>query len=217
MSVVKRKRAYNSVGRLEQARRSRELVVDVARRAFLEGGYAATTVVAIAGEAGVSTETIYKTFGGKAGLVRAIHQKGLAGAGPTPAPQRSDAMSAREADPRAILREWGRLTAEVSPLVSPILLVARAAAAVDADVAVLLKESDDSRLTRMRHNARVLAKRGFLREGVSVERAAEMMWVHTSPELYELLVIRRGWTATQFGDFVTTSMIGALLEAPRAP
>ena len=94
---------------------------------------------------------------------------------------------------------------------SPILLVARAAAAVDADVAALLKESDDSRRTRMRHDARVPGKRGFLREGVSVERAAEIMWVHTSPELYELLVIRRGWTATQFGDFVTTAMIRALL------
>ena len=107
MSVVKRKRAYNSVGRIEQVRRSRELVVDVARHAFPEGGYAATTVVAIAGVAGVFTETIYKTFGGKAGLVRAIHEKGLAGAGPTPAPQRSDAMSAREADPSAILCSGG--------------------------------------------------------------------------------------------------------------
>ncbi|MGH3646029.1 MAG: TetR/AcrR family transcriptional regulator [Micromonosporaceae bacterium] len=47
-------------------------------------GYAATTLAAIAREAGVSVETIYKAFGGKSGLVRALYERGLTGIGPVP-------------------------------------------------------------------------------------------------------------------------------------
>ena len=211
MARVKAGRHYDSRGRLEQARKNREAILDAARSAFATDGYASTTVAAIAGKAGVSPETVYKTFGGKPGLVRAIYERGLAGRGPTPAPERSDAMSARETDPRGLIRQWGALTAEVSPLVSPILLLARSAAAVDAELQALLDESDASRLARMRQNAHVLARRGFLREGMTADRAGEIMWTYSSPELYELLVVRRGWTPAHYGDFVADALIAALL------
>ena len=213
MSKVKKNRSYDARGRLEQAQRNREMIIEVARRAFLERGYAITTIDAVAQEAGVSVETIYKGFGGKSGLVRAIYQRGLAGRGDKPAPERSDAISAREADPRAIIRNWGALAAEVSPLVSPILLLVRSAATTDPELEELLTESDDQRLTRMRQNARMLAGRRFLRKGVTVERAAEIMWAYTSPELYDLFVIRRGWTPERFGEFVASALTAALLPA----
>lgn len=213
MSKFKKSRSYNARGRLEQAQRNREIIIEAARRAFLEGGYAATTINAVAQEAGVSVETIYKGFGGKSGLVRAIYRCGLAGRGDKAAPERSDAMSAREADPRAIIRNWGALTAEVSPLVSPILLLVRSAATTDPELAELLSESDDQRLTRMRQNARLLADRGFLRKGVTVEHATEIMWAYTSPELYDSFVMRRGWTPERFGEFVASALTAALLPA----
>ena len=211
MRKVRKSRPYDARGRMEQAQRNRENIIEVARRVFLERGYAATTINAIAQEAGVSIETIYKSFGGKAGLVRAIYERGLAGRGDTPAPERSDAMSAREADPRAILRHWGALTAEVSPLVSPILQLVRSAATTDPELAELLSESDAQRLTRMRRNARVLVDRRFLRKGVTAERAAEILWAYTSPELYDLFVMRRGWTPQRFGEFVASALTAALL------
>lgn len=213
MSKFKKSRSYDARGRLEQAQRNREIIIEAARRAFLEGGYAATTINAVAQEAGVSVETIYKGFGGKSGLVRAIYQRGLAGRGDKAAPERSDAMSAHEADPRAIIRNWDALTAEVSPLVSPILLLVRSAATTDPELAELLSESDDQRLTRMRQNARLLADRRFLRKGVTVERATEIMWAYTSPELYDLFVMRRGWTPERFGEFVASALTAALLPA----
>src|SRR5690349_6175557 len=119
MGRVKKIRSYDASGRAEQARQSRERVLSAARAAFLERGYAGTTIGAIAESAGVSVETVYKGFGGKAGLVRAIHERGLEGSGPTPAEARSDAISAGEEEPRAIVGKWGALIAEVSPLVSP--------------------------------------------------------------------------------------------------
>ncbi len=204
-------RRYDSRARAERALQSREAIVETARRAFLEKGYAATTVAMIASLAGVSVETIYKSVGGKPGLVRAVYERGLAGRGPKPASERSDAMSAATSDPREIIRQWGALTSEVSPLVSPILLLVRAAALTDSDLAALLAESDAQRLTRMRQQACMLGRRGFLRKGVSVESAADVMWIHTSPELYELLVVRRGWSAKELGDHVARTLIAALL------
>ena len=67
MADVKGKRRYNSSGRQEQARRNRDAILQAAERQLNECGYAGTTVAAVAGEAGVSVETVYKAFGGKAG------------------------------------------------------------------------------------------------------------------------------------------------------
>ncbi|RDV08568.1 TetR/AcrR family transcriptional regulator [Arthrobacter sp. RT-1] len=208
---VKSKRRYNSSGRLEQARRNRVAILEAAERQLGERGYAGATVAAIAEEAGVSVETIYKAFGGKAGLVRALYERGLAGAGPVPAYERSDDMREHETDPRTIMREWGLLTAEVASLVTPIRLLMRSAAVHDQEMASLLEDIDNERLKRMRHHARYLKDRGYLREGVSVGEATDILWVCSSAELYELLVTKRGWSLQRFAQYVTQFMVVSLL------
>jgi AcrR family transcriptional regulator len=211
MATVKPKRRYDSSGRQAQARRSRETILDTAERQFLEGGYATTTIAAIAGEAGVSVETIYKAFGGKPGLVRAIYQRALAGREPVPAFQRSDAMRERETDPETIMRNWGALTSEVSSVVSPVVRLVRAAAASDPDMAALLRASNDTREQRARHHARFLKERGYLREGVSLAQATDILWTCTSDELHDLLVVQRGWSLPRFARFLGDYLIAALL------
>lgn len=203
------KRRYDSSGRQEHAHRKRVAVLDAAAGQFLDAGYGATTVAAVAAEAGVSVETIYKTFGNKAGLVAAIHERGLAGRGSVSAPQRSDDMQAREIDPRRIIRNWGTLTTEVAPLVCPILLLIRSAAGSDPDMARLLLDTDQQRLRRMRRNARSLT--AHLRTGVTTREAADILWTYSSPDLYDLLVVRRRWRLERYGRFIADSMIAELL------
>src|SRR5437868_15444698 len=129
--AVKPKRRYDTTKRRAQASRNRDRIIDVAERHFLRDGYSATTITAIADDAGVSVDTIYKTFGGKAGLVRAIRTRALAGGGPVPAEQRSDALHARAISGREVIETWGALTAEIAPRAAPILLLVRDAAATD--------------------------------------------------------------------------------------
>src|SRR5207302_10341463 len=100
LSPVKQKRSYDSTRRRAQARQTREAIIDTARRLFLDDGFAPTTIAAIAAGAGVSVDTVYKAFGGKPGLVRAICQQALAGEQSVPAETRSDALQATEHDPR---------------------------------------------------------------------------------------------------------------------
>ncbi|HEV8163816.1 MAG TPA: TetR/AcrR family transcriptional regulator, partial [Actinomycetota bacterium] len=208
---VKPRRRYDSSGRQAQARRNREAILDAAQRQFLDGGYAATTIAAVAAEAGVSVETIYKAFGGKPGLVRAIYDRGLVGREPVPAYQRADQMRERETDPRTIMRNWAAIATEVSTVVSPIERLVRAAAATDPDMAALLQAHHDTRERRARHHARFLKRRGYLREGVSLAQATDILWTCTSDELYDLLVTQRGWAPPRYARWLADYMIAALL------
>lgn len=210
--AVNTRRRYDSSGRRERARQTRDQITWVAEQLFLAEGYAATTVTAIAAAAGVSVETIYKGFGGKPGLVRAIVERGLAGPGPVPAERRSDHIRDTEPDPRRILSAWGSFTAEIGPRTAPILTLARDAAASDPEIAALLDEMSAARHERMTLNARGLANAGHLRPGLTPEQAADILWTYSSPELYELLVIRRGWPADHYGHFVGQALIAALLS-----
>jgi AcrR family transcriptional regulator len=204
-------RRYDSRRRQEQARRTRAEVLAVAREMFLAGGYQATTIAAIAAAAGVAVDTVYKAFANKAGLVRAIGADALAGPGPVHAERRSDELQAAGSDPRAVIAGWGELTAEVAPRIAPILMLVRAAAATDAEMARLRDEMDEDRLARMQHNAGYLADGGHLRPGMTRERARDILWAYTAPELFDALVHRRGWTAQEFGRFVADAVSAAVL------
>ena len=179
-------------------------------------GFAATTVAAIAAEAMVSVETIYKSFGGKPGLVRAIVERGLTGAGPVPAEQRSDQIRDTEPDSRQILTAWGAFVTEIAPRTPPILLLVRDASASEPEIAALLAEISAARLERMTVNARALSDAGHLRPGVTVAQAADILWTYSSPELYELLVFGRGWSPEHYGRFTAQAMIAALLPPDAA-
>lgn len=209
---VNGRRGYDARRRRASASRTRDRVVDSARELFLRDGYAGTTVASVADRAGVSVETVYKGFGGKAGLVRAVFAAGLAGVGQVPAEDRSDAVRETEPDPHVIVEGWGALTTEVMPQVGPLMLLVRAAAAADPAAAVLYDELNDSRLRRMAVNAASLARGGHLRPGVTAEKARDVMFAFSAPELYELLVLGRGWDLADYGRFVADGLAGALLE-----
>jgi AcrR family transcriptional regulator len=210
-AAVNPRRPYDARGRRRRADEARARTLEAAHRLFLDRGYAGTTIGAISAAADVSPDSIYKSFGGKPGLVRTIWLRSLEGAGPVPAEQRSDAVRVAEHDPRALIRAWGTLVTEVAARVAPIVLLIRAAAESDGRMAELLAEVDEQRLRRMEVNARTLLDRHDLRPELTLEDARDIMWAYTSPDLYELLVVRRGWSAERFGAFVAHQLTAALL------
>jgi AcrR family transcriptional regulator len=208
---VKPRRRYDVSRRSRTAAKSRERILDVAQAKFLELGFGSTTIASIAETAGVSVDTVYKTYRSKAGLLRAIAERGLLGSGPEPAESRSDRLQQTEPDPVAIMTGFGKLAAEVAPRVAPMLLLIARAADADAEVAELREHLDRTRLERMTHNAQQLFDRGFVRPGLSVEEVGELFWTLSSPEMYDLLVNRRGWTPERFGQFTAHQLAAAVL------
>jgi AcrR family transcriptional regulator len=204
-------RPYDASGRRRAAEDRRRRIVEHARALFLERGFAGTTVTAVAERATVSVETIYKTFGGKAGLVRAVWEEALEGVGPVPAEERSDAVSSIGGDPHEVVQTWARLSAEVGERGAPVLALVRAAAAVDPEAAELLAEIDAGRLARMKHNADALARRGHLRADLSPQRAAEAMMT-LAGALHDPLMGEFGWSAAEYSDLMERLLTAALLD-----
>jgi AcrR family transcriptional regulator len=186
-------------------------VVRTAWGLFTSLGYGRTTVTAIAAAAEVSPETIYKTFGGKAGLVRVIWQEALAGAGAEPAEWRSDAMSASADTAPEIIEGWVRLGLEVAPRAGAVIALVRAAADVDPEAAVLLQEIERGRAERMLHNALVLGATGQIRPDLTTEQARDLLLLFTDDH-YGRLVSQAGWSNDEYVATMTRVMSAALLR-----
>ena len=207
-----RSRRYDARRRQEAAGESRKRVLAESRTLFLAHGYGRTTIAAIAHAAGVSKESVYKGFGGKPGLVRAIYEQSLLGAGGPPAEERSDRAQATATDPRELMEQFGRFVTEISPLGSPVYLLIRdAAASGDQDMAALLRDVDEERYQRMLHNAHQVLGRGLLKPGLTAEEVADVFFMSTSAELYETMVLKRGWTAERFGHLIARTLAANLL------
>lgn len=203
-------RTYDSSGRRQRARQRHAETLDAARRLFLAHGYAATTIESIAETVGVSPATIYKSHGGKAGLVRELCRRALVGPGPVPAEELSNALRSN-ADPAALIEGWARLTVKVSPRIAPLLLLLRDAALADPEAGALRNELDKARLARMAENAQHLAVAGHLRPDVTTHQARDILWLCSSPELYDLLITHRRWPLTRYRRFIADTMTGTLL------
>ena len=210
-------RGYDASGRRLKAEANRDAVLEAARLQFLERGYAATSVASVAAAAGVSAETVYKAFGPKSGLVRALWQRALGGRGDVPAPARSDELSDRAGTAKDLIRGWAKLFAEVSPIVSPISLLVKEAASHDPEMRHLMEEIDAERRSRMRHNAKRLLTHEDVRRGLTVTAATDVLWIYTAPEFFDLLVLRSGWSVGRVAHFVEDALLRYFVDDAGTP
>lgn len=215
---VKAPRRYDSSRRQEQARLTRRTIVEAAHTLFLDRGYAGTTVAAVAEAAGVSVESVYKAFGNKAGLVKAVFDVAIVGDHePVPMLQREAvARMKAEPDPRRVLHMYGEHLATAGPRAGRVQLLIRSAAAADVDAAAVWDKMTEERLVGMTEFARSLHERGFLRSDVSLEEARDVLWTYNSVEMFDLLVLQRGWDPERYGRWIADALIAALLPEQRA-
>ena len=213
-SDVNPRRRYDSTRRQAQARGTRMAVIRAARHLFLERGFAATTMPAVATAAGTSVQTVYKVFGTKARLAKAVFDTSMAGDDePETMLERPALARVRdEPDPRVMFRRYGEFLAEVAPRHVPVQLVIRDAASSDPDARTVWDDLQAERLRGMSHFAQALHERGHLRDGVSARSARDVLWTYNSAEVFELLVLQRGWAPARYGRWIADALTAALLE-----
>ena len=208
-------RKYDATRRQEQARQTRGAVLSAAHRMFVEDGYAQTKISAIAAAAGVSVETIYKTFGNKAGLVKACFDAAVVGDDePVALMDRPDGIVARtqaEPDPRKKLTMFAAHVAQSCANTGPIQLAVKAAAATDPAAADVYAQLNRERLIGMGFFAEHLKETKALRKGVNVEEARDVLFTFLGADLWEALVLERGWSLERYGKWLGQQMIAALL------
>lgn len=205
-------RRYDSTRRRQQAQQNRHAVLAAARQRFLTQGYAATTIAEIAGDAAVSVETVYKAFATKAGVLKALFDVSVAGDDePIPMVARDVIQNVIDAPEAARkLQIYAEHLAATMPRSAPVQLLARDGAASSPDAGEVWKQIRRETLAAMTMFASDLARTGQLR--VSTRQARDVLWTYHAPELYELLVLERGWSATRYGKFIASALIDALLD-----
>jgi AcrR family transcriptional regulator len=205
-------RRYDSSRRRAQAGQNRAAVIEAARSRFFAEGYASTTVGQIASEAGVSVETIYKAFGNKAGLLKAVFDVAVAGDDEPVAMADRDFIARIEAEPeaRTKIEMYVAHLCESVPRAAPVQLLARDAGAADADAAGVYAQTRAEMLHGMTLFARNLHQTGQLK--VSAHEARDVLWTYFGAEVYELLVLERGWSTKRYGRFLAEAVTAALVE-----
>ena len=212
---VKSRRRYDSPRRREQADQTRRDIVTVAGRLFRERGYG-VPMPAIATEAGVVVETVYRIFGSKSALFRSVIEALLAG-GPTRADvpvEERPAIRAilEEPDPRRQVALYAATQPGIHRRAGPLLRALRDAKASDPELARLWDELERWRFEGQGRFVAHIAERRALRADRSVEEARDVIWTLCSLSVHDLLVLERGWTAAQYEAWLTAALTSELLR-----
>jgi AcrR family transcriptional regulator len=210
---VNPRRRYHSSVRQEQARQTRLRILDAARWLFLQDGYVATTIAAIAREAGVSTQTVYVTFSAKPTILTTLMDISIGGDDqPLSVLERSEPQRMRqETDQRRQLRTMAPGIRQILDRAGPMFDVMRIAAAADADIAAAHRRLQEERLQNMTRVVGWIEANGPLRSGLSTAEAGEIMWTLTSADVHRMLRIERGWSVERYEGWLAESLIAALL------
>jgi TetR/AcrR family transcriptional regulator, regulator of autoinduction and epiphytic fitness len=211
-------RAYDNSRRTDAAQQTRRAVVAAARDIFIDLGYPATTLTAIAERAGVSVQTVYSQFGNKITVLKEVVDYTIAGDDePTPVADREWVHQIlSEPDPRTKLAMHARGVTAIMKRSYRLDWVLRTAAPVDADAAALRHKGARQRRTGMEQLATHLHDRGELRPDVSITEATDRITTLIDPEFYRLTVDERQWTAEQYERWLTELLIASLLPPPRS-
>jgi AcrR family transcriptional regulator len=186
---------------------------------FIEYGYPATTIEAIAEAADTPLPTLYRLFGSKRALLGAVLDTSFGGDDQQVAFGDRPAVRAAlaETDPAEMVQAFGRIVRELMDRSSAIQHVLATAAQVDSDAAGLLAE-----IRRQRHvgQSRIVAAldaRGALDPGLAKSEAADMVYALLSPDVHRILTVERGWPADRYERWVARSLATLLPTDQRPP
>jgi AcrR family transcriptional regulator len=197
---VNPRRKYDSSGRQRLAAQNRQAMVEAAQRLFTAQGYVATTMDAVAAEAGVSLKSVYLAYASKSGLLRAAWDLALKGdVDDAPVAERPWYLAVlEEPDPVRQLDLVARASRDVKERLGGMFRAIRDAATVDEDARDLWRLIQSDFWDNQRAIVRSLQSHGGLRKGLTADRAADVLWTLNHPDTWLLLHDERGWTGAEW-------------------
>lgn len=191
-------------------------MIDAAARVFLEHGYVGATIPAIATEARVSLQTVYRAESGKAGLLAAAVRTAVAGGSARADVAVDDRPAIRaiieEPDPAVQLRLYAHTQPGIWSRIGPLLRVLDAAAASEPELRRLQRDEDARRHAGLVRFARLLSDNGALRAELTPEKVADVIVTLCSFPNYDSLVTVRGWTHQQYERWLADLLTHGLLH-----
>ena len=209
-------RRYDSPVRRAKAQRTERRIIDAAATLFVDGGYVATSLAAVADRAEVDPRTVYKVFGSKVGLLSRLVDVAIVGdQEAVPVADRSwaaDAFGAATGSER--VEAFAAVVRHVMASAGWAFRIAAQAAAADADAAALWATGQRHRLEDATRFVSSLRHAQLLRRDRPSRDAVATVWLVSSPETFIQLVDGLGWTLGRYEHWVERTLADALLKPP---
>ena len=208
------RRRYDASGRRAAAEENRRAIAASARKLFLDLGYSATTMAAIANSAGVSHETVYASLGPKPVVFRHLIETSLSGTDePIPPLERDYARQVMaEQDPSRLIDIYAASMRATQERLAPLFDVLMHGAKSSPELATYHRELLLRRARYTRLIAEHLEEIGGLREDVPTSVAADVLFGFNSSEFFLLFVRDRGWEPEFFEVWLAGAWKALLLR-----
>lgn len=200
--------------RAESARRTRRAITDAAGMLFVRDGYAATTIAAIADEAGVAVQTVYAVFGNKPAIMAAVIDRSIAGDdAPVVVNARDwmrDVWEAPTGQDR--LRAYAGAVRRIMQGAAAVLISLDRAAAADPELGALAATTEDRR--RIGAAAVIDSVRSVtpLRAGLRPSDAVDVLWLLNSPMVFQHLTAHANWSPQRYERWLADTLCRELLD-----
>jgi AcrR family transcriptional regulator len=193
-------RPYDNSARQAQSEETRHRILAAARELIVERGYRGAKIADIARQAGVHVDTVYELAGRKPVLLRELIERAISGMDAPVSPEERDYVKAirAEPDPAGKLAVYARAMRAIQARMAPLALALRDASSTEPEAATVWREISDRRAQNMRLLAADVAAAGGLRPGMTVDDAADVLWVTNSADVYVLLTVERGWSPERY-------------------
>lgn len=171
----------------------------------------------IAEESGVPQATLYRLFGTKRAILKALIDVSLGGDDRAVEFQHRPEVRAALAadDPEEMLDAFAHLLRGLMNRAGALQHVLATSAVVDEEAAEMLEIVRSQRHTGQSRIVRELARRKALAPGLAQAAAADIVYTLMSPEVYRILTVERGWTEDRYETWLAQTLRAQLLCGDR--
>lgn len=206
------KRRYSSELRSRAAEATRARVLDAAKKLFMRRGIDGVTIAEIAGKAGVAPPTIYALYKSKEGILRTLMRDALFG----PRFQQARAQLDGVTDPVRLIALSAQVARAIYEGESADLGLIRGASAFSPALRKMEQEFEAMRFEMQEERIQLLFTAARQRKGLALDEARRILWMYTSRDVYRMLVHEGGWTPDQYQQWLSDTLLTALVSAAKA-
>lgn len=208
------KRKYDSSRRKAQAFETHQQILEAADRLFTINGYSGTSIEAIAQKASVAPETIYATFKNKQTILSMLIKTSILGDDDNPVPimlREQIREVAEEKNQKRQIQMFAKRIHLLMSRVAQLLEVMKSASKTEPEIKRLSKKYVDGRFQGMGFFIDCVMANGALRNKLDKLTATETVWLLTSAEVYNLLIVERGWSGDEYEVWLSQALTDFLL------
>ncbi|MBL8088997.1 MAG: TetR family transcriptional regulator [Anaerolineales bacterium] len=208
------KRKYDSSRRKAQAFETHQQILEAADRLFTINGYSGTSIEAIAQKASVAPETIYVTFKNKKTILSMLIKTSILGDDDNPVPvmlREQIREVAEEKNQKRQIQMFAKRIHLLMSRVAQLLEVMKSASKTEPEIKRLSKKYADGRFHGMGFFIDCVMANGVLRNKLDKLTATETVWLLTSAEVYNLLIVERGWSGEEYEVWLSQTLTDFLL------